>query len=408
MKIIIIGGGASGMAAALYAAKSGHEVTILEAGERIGKKLLSTGNGRCNFTNPDQSLLHYHGLQDEEYSRTFVRNVFSFFSQKELLTFLQEIGIESKERNGCIYPLSEQASAVLDCFRFALKDAKVSIITSCPVTEIAKEGEQLRVVSSKNQYLADRVILSAGSKAGIGANMPDGYSLVKKLGHTLIGPVPGLVALKSDEKMFKPLAGIRVNGQISLLDAKGLVLAEDRGEIQLTGLGPSGIPAMQVSYIASKHLAKGETIEASLDFLPDVNHDECLHMLITRGKQNAYRSAQDFLIGLLHKNLGVQLMKMAAIPLQKDVCKFSQKDYETLGGIIKGMRVPVLGTMGFAKAQICAGGVALDEVKDTLESKCLDHLYLTGEILDVHGDCGGYNLQWAFTSGMLAGVNCTK
>ena len=402
MSVLIIGGGASGMVAAIKAAKD-HQVTILEQRDRIGRKLLATGNGRCNMTNTDQSLSHYHGLLDENLSREFAGRVFAQYGIDEILALFKTLGIETKDKNGYIYPASEQASAVLDVLRFALSHANVKIICDCRVDSVEESAHRFYAKTSKGDFYADNVILCPGSKAQIPKDCTDGYALAKSFSHTIVGPIPALVQLCSDEKICKPLAGIRTHAGLTISDGKDQILATDCGEIQFTAYALSGIPAMQVSHIAAKELDAGSKIKAELDLLPDKTQDAVLSMLEERLNESAYKTAEQFLIGLFHKNLGIALMKRLQIPLTESVSKLTQSALADLSREIKHMAFPILQTRSFADAQVCAGGVVLREVKDTLESMKVPGLYFAGEILDIHGDCGGYNLQWAFGSGMLAG-----
>ncbi|MCR5222469.1 MAG: NAD(P)/FAD-dependent oxidoreductase [Lachnospiraceae bacterium] len=401
MNVLIIGGGASGMVAALTAAKS-HNVTILEQRDRIGHKLLATGNGKCNMTNADQSLSHYHGLLDEEGSRMFAARVLKRFGKEEVLSFFMDLGILPKEKNGYIYPNSEQASAVLDVLRFALKQEKVRTICDAGVNGIEKKGDRFLVKTSQGEFQADRVILCTGSKAGIPRDQATGYRLASDLSHKIIDPLPALVQLCSDEKICKGLAGIRLNGTIRLYEDDTL-LDTRSGEIQFTNYGISGIPTMQLSYLAAKKLSAHKKVKVSLDLLPDHTEEDCLHILQQRKELGGYKTAEQFLTGIFHKNLGICLMKSIGISLSESVSKLSDQDLSSLCKQIKSFELQIRQTRPFSDAQVCAGGIDLNEVKDTLESKLVPGLYFAGEILDINGDCGGYNLQWAFSSGMLAG-----
>ncbi|MBP5384926.1 MAG: aminoacetone oxidase family FAD-binding enzyme [Lachnospiraceae bacterium] len=403
MRVLVIGGGASGMVAALNANKGGHSVTVLESSERIGQKILQTGNGKCNLTNADLSLKHYHGLRDEEASRALVASVFGRFSREDVLAFFQELGLETKTRDGYYYPASEQASAVLSILLSALEHAGVSVVCGVTITGIRQENHVFTVQTPDHIYEAERVILCCGSRAGRKENLSDGYELAKSLSHTVVDPLPALVKIKSDEKIFRALAGIRVGGRVTLYDENNLALGSDTGEIQLSAYGLSGIPTMQVSHLASAALHNRKKISAELDLLPDLTIEACQEMLSKRKERLSYQKAETFLIGLFHKNLGITLIKQAGIPLQAAVASIGNDQIETLARLIKHWRLPVVATGTFQDAQVCAGGVPVAEVKDTLESRLTDGLYFAGEILDVHGDCGGYNLQWAFSSGLLAG-----
>ncbi|MBO4902493.1 MAG: aminoacetone oxidase family FAD-binding enzyme [Lachnospiraceae bacterium] len=405
MKVIVIGGGASGMAAALCAGRDGHDVTVLEQNDRVGRKLLATGNGRCNLSNADLSLSHYHGLKDSDKSRAFAGSVFERFDGAEVLSFFHDLGLNTKNRDGYIYPASEQASAVLDVLRFAMENEGIRVCCNHAVTGLTKTADGFSVHTSEGDRKADAVILSCGSKAWIKKGDKDGYDLAASMGHSIIGPVPALTALVSDEKIFKPLAGIRIRGKITLYTKKqDTVSASDTGELQFTSYGISGIPTMQVSHVAAKAFLAKESVYAVLDLLPDVSREECLQELEERCGKTGYKSADQFLIGWFHKNLGLHFMKQAGIPLQKQASDLDREELKRLIEAIKCMRIPVHQTRSFADAQVCAGGVPVDEVLPTLESGKCRNLFLTGEILDVHGDCGGYNLQWAFSSGLLAGM----
>ncbi len=402
MNILIIGGGASGMVAALTAAKQHHNITILEQRDRIGRKILATGNGRCNLSNADQSLSHYHALAGDEAAETFVSEVFKAYDQKSVLEFFRSLGVEIRDRNGYLYPASEQASAVLDVLRFALENEKVRIVTDCKVKQIQKTGGAFLVKTDSGNYEADRLLLSAGSRAGIPSSASDGYALAKEIGHTILDPVPALVQLCSDEKDCKMLSGIRTQAKISLLEENHLIASES-GEIQFTDYGFSGIPTLQISYLVSERTAKKQRMSVAFDLMQSLTLEECCDLLIMRRQESGYKTCEQFLIGLFHKNLGLCLMKRAGIALTKKVSALSDDELTKLAKLIKAFSFSVKGTRSFQDAQVCAGGVRLDEISKNMESKIIPGLYFAGEIIDIHADCGGYNLQFAFATGMLAG-----
>lgn len=404
MNVCIIGGGAAGMVGAVMASKSGAKVTILEQRDRIGRKLLATGNGRCNLSNADASLSHYHGMENEEAARSFARAVFSRFSFDDTLRFFHELGVLPRQKGGYYYPHSEQASAVLDALRFQLAERGVRIVNDCPVSGITKEKQDFLVRTEKGQFRADRVILAVGSKAGLPGSVSDGYHLATGLGHHLSAIVPALVPLVSEDKLFKPLAGIRCQGSIRILDVSGVRTATSTGELQLTSYGLSGIPTFQVSSLANRLLIANREVFAELNFLPEMKEAELAALLQNRREQLRERTAEEFMIGILHKHLGIFLMRQSKIPLQQRAGNFTAEDLDRLRSSIQCLRVPIYRSKPFSDAQICAGGVLLSEVRDTMESTLVQGLYLAGELLDVHGDCGGYNLQWAFSSGAVAGM----
>lgn len=403
MNVCVIGGGAAGMVSAIRAAGAGHNVRILELRDRIGKKILATGNGKCNMSNADQSLSHYHGLEDEDASRRLVESIFEKFSQEDTLAFFEELGIETINRNGYIYPRSEQAASVLDVLRYKLEDLGVTISCDCSVREIIRDNKGFKIMTSQGLVNADRVIMACGSLASLQKASDDGYSLAKSLGHNVINPLPALVPIECKGNAFKSVAGVRTKGSIRIYDNNNKLLSEDTGELQLNSYGVSGIPAFMVSHIVSKYIAEGRKLFVSLDFMPEKSSDELKHMLYDRINRAPYKVAETFLIGLLNKNLALALVKESGIDFKMQVTGLSDINLDSLVSKIKDFRAEIIGTKSYKEAQICAGGVDVRELKDTLESRLVEGLYFAGEMVDVHGDCGGYNLQWAFSSGSVCG-----
>lgn len=423
MNIGIIGGGASGMMAAITAARRGHKVTIIEHNARVGKKILSTGNGRCNYTNVDMSLKHFHGGD-----KAFIDSVLRAFDQKKTVEFFNELGVFPKEKNGCIYPYSEQASAVLDCLRNEIIRLNIDVETECNTKEIAKitdidakkmvkasgnnpvefsQGDVFRVTTDKGIYLFDKLIIAAGSMAQEKTGSDgSGYKLAKLLGHTVRKPLPALCSLKCEESFFKSIAGVRCSASVKLL-VDDVEKKADTGELQLTDYGISGIPVFQISYLASRAIEKGLKVSAAIDFMPDAESLDDLYDIITeRIRNNSERTMDELLIGLFHKNLCVLFNKAAGIE-QKTICgEVRNTDINRLCKIIKNFKVNVVSTNTFDNCQVCSGGIKLDEINNNLQSNIIRGLYFAGEILDVNGDCGGYNLQWAWSSGYVAG--CLK
>ena len=402
MRVIVTGGGASGLLAAITAAGKGHEVIVLEQQDRIGKKLLSTGNGRCNLSNTDLSLSHYHGLEDEAASRRFVQTVFSQVSPLDVLSFFQKLGLATTEKNGYLYPRSAQASSVLDVLCMELEHLKVRVVCDRTVTDLQVTDDGF-LVRAREDYPADRVILSTGSLASVPKGCRDGSGLFRGTGHTIIDPVPALTHLLTDHEHFRDLFGIRTQGTVSVFDEGGNVIAKDTGEIQFSGTGISGIPAMQVCFHVSKLLLQGKRVLVRLDFLPEVKKDDLLPMLKERREALGYRKAVSFLTGLLHPELAAFLLREADCGRDKNVSDLSDPELEKIRDLIKGMPFRITGTGPKKDAQVLAGGVKLSQVSGTLESLVTKGLYVTGEALDVNGDCGGYNLLFAFATGILAG-----
>lgn len=397
--VAVIGGGASGMMAAVTAASEGARVILLEHKDRIGKKILSTGNGRCNFTNIHQEPICYHSEDP-----MFPWEVVERFNAQAVISFFFQLGVYSKNRNGYIYPNSDQASAVLDAFRMELDRLKVEIRTGVECREIRPGKKGFTVLTDQGPVRADRVILCAGSKAapttGSGGS---GYDLAKMLGHRILPVLPALTALKCEEKFFKSIAGVRANGSVSIWSG-GECIAKDTGEIQLTDYGISGIPVFQVSRYASKLLYEKKETDAVLDFMPDFTKEQTNAFLKARAKTRPDKSAEMFLIGLFHKKLCDLWIRLSEIPRQRKAGELTEDEIARLTSLIKEFRVRVRETNPYDKAQVCCGGVDTREVNpETLESVYVPGVYFAGEILDVDGMCGGYNLTFAWASGYVAG-----
>lgn len=403
-QVIVIGGGASGMMAAIAAAKEGALVTILEHNDRIGKKILSTGNGRCNFTNTRQEPECYRSDNTE-----FPWKVISAYPARQAIADFTAMGIYSKNKNGYLYPFSEQASAVLDVLRMEIARLKIQVQTGKHVSEIQKkERGRLSCIivegKKKSSIEGDAVILACGSKAGqkLGSD-GSGYAIAKILGHHMIPVVPALVQLKCKESYFKALAGVRTHGRVTVL-VNGKVYATDVGEIQLTDYGISGIPVFQVSRFAARAVTEKKRVDAVLDFMPDFTWEQLLSFLKLRVKEHPEKTMEVFFTGMLHKKLSGVLVKQTRIPMTRTAGMLTEHDLKYLTNVIKGLTVQVTQSNPFDMAQICAGGVDTREINpDTMESFLIKGVYFAGEILDVDGICGGYNLQWAWSSGYLAG-----
>jgi len=399
-KILIIGGGASGLTAAIAAARQGADVTILEHMDRVGKKILSTGNGRCNMTNLTMRQDCYRSNQPQ-----FPMKVLDKYSVWDTLTFFDEIGIVTKSKGGYIYPNSEQASAVLDILRMEAEDQGVTICCSCEVKTAEKEGKKgFRIETGQGTFRADSLILATGSKAApVTGSDGSGYELAKQFGHSVIRPLPALVQLRCAEKDYKQFAGVRCEVALKLL-ADGTVRASEEGELQITDYGISGIPVFQISRFASVALAERSQVKVLIDYLPSKSMNDTRRFLLTRKTRISGRDCAEFLTGVLNKKLAHVLLKRAGIALGEKVGNLKQEQLDALLKQLKTFETTVTATNSFEQAQVCCGGVNTRDIRpDTMESKLVPGLYLTGELLDVDGICGGYNLQWAWSTGMIAG-----
>lgn len=398
MKVCVIGGGASGMVCAITLAENGHKVTVFDHKDRIGKKILSTGNGRCNISNTDQDISHYYG--DEE----FIKEVLSKCDLNRTVDFFTKLGIVLKDKNGYLYPYSEQASAVLDVLRFELRKLNVNIITDCDIKDIYKNTDNsFTVVNGSSKEMFERCVIATGSKAAKTTGSDgSGYDLLKKFGHTIIKPLPALTKLFSDNPVCKSVAGVRADGKVTLFVDNNAV-ACDRGEIQYIKDGISGIPVFQISHYASRALDYKCKVEAVIDLCPDLSIEDTYMWLAIRSNNLRDRAIEELLIGYLNKNLANAVIKNSGVKFSTLCKELSDEDIRKITNELKNMKYVITGTGDFDNAQICCGGVATDEVNTNMESNLIDGLYICGEILDVHGDCGGYNLQWAWSSGIVAG-----
>ena len=406
-RVIVIGGGASGMTAAIFAARQGAAVTLLEHMDRVGTKILSTGNGKCNLTNRRMDASCYRSN-----APGFPMEVLGRFGEPETEVFFEELGIVLKDRNGYLYPASGQASSVLDALREELSRLGVTIVTECGEAEVAAPGsgkggnQEWTVLCKKGRFCSDALILAAGSKAAPSTGSDgSGYDLAKRLGHRIIRPLPALVQLRCREKFFKQISGVRADACVSIW-ADGERLAYDQGELQLTDYGISGIPVFQVSRFASVALSRGAQVKAEIDFYPELDRKELGRFLRERRQLLGDRNADSFLTGWFNKKLALLFLRLAGISPDRNVSSLTETQLSELGRRIKQFETEIAETNPFANAQICCGGVDVREVNPhTMESKKRKGLYLAGELLDVDGICGGYNLQWAWSTGALAGIH---
>ncbi len=398
-EIIVVGAGASGMTAAIAAARQGCRVCLIDSNEKTGKKILATGNGKCNFTNRHMTPECFRSETMQS-----VESVLSRFGTEDTLTFMRSLGIEPVEKNGYYYPASGQAASVAEVFAMELRHLQADIRCSEKVISVSKKKGRFRVISvdasqKKHEYEADAVILSCGSKAGVpAAKAADGYELAAAFGHKMTEMVPALTGLRCQAGWLKSWSGVRIEGSVAVYDGKKL-LAKDSGELQLTDYGISGIPVFQVSRFAALALQRGRCVTAQLDFFPSKGKEAVLQMLLDRKRRMDYKTYRELLIGLVPEKMIAVFLGQAGLK-EKDM----PKDMTVLAAVVKCLKLPVQAANPIAQAQVCAGGVCLSEINcETMESGLVKGLYMTGEMLDADGICGGYNLQWAWATGMIAG-----
>ncbi len=394
--ILIIGGGAAGLAAAVSARKenSNIKIGIVEKNDRVAKKIHATGNGRCNYTNMDMKSDYFYG------EKAFVEKVLSQFGTTDALSFFKELGIMHRVEEGRVYPISNQASAIADCLRLYLTENDVDFITETYVDSVEKTQGGFKV----GNLFAKKVIIAAGGKAQpkLGSD-GSGYKLLESFGHSVTQIKCALVSLKTETSITKGLKGVKAFARVTLYD-KEKQIATDRGEILFTDYGVSGIPVMQISRFAKK----GMTLE--IDMLPDLSRKEALAEIYERVYSLPEREGGELFSGLVNKKIAVPMLRWAGVEKTSVKAKdFTDKNIRNCAEFLKKLTLSVLGNNGFENAQVSAGGVELNGFNtETMESKLVKNLYAAGEILDVDAICGGYNLRWAWATGVLAGKHAAK
>ena len=396
--IAVIGGGASGLTAAIAAARSGkYSVTVYESGGRVGRKILATGNGRCNMTNINADTRFYHGQNPG-----FILGAKRGFWVKETIDFFEELGVVvNVEEDGKVYPYSNQASAVLDVLRFKIDDTdNIRIMLPFEVKTVTKTGERFVITAfDGRQETADKVIIATGGKAAPAFGSKGvGYDILKAFGHKITPLAPSLVQIKTETDVVKKLKGIKLDADVTLGGER------EYGEVLFTEYGLSG-PAV---FSLSSRLGNTKTV--SLDIMSRYDKDELYVKILDRIAKRPKITLDNFFVGMFHKRVGQAILKCAGIePLSRYAVTLSEKEIARVCAIIKKWDFRITGTMSWNNAQVTKGGAVTDEFEpETMESKKVKNLYAAGEVLDIDGDCGGYNLQWAWSSGYLAGTEAGK
>lgn len=401
MVIGIIGAGASGMAAALAAGENPNvQVKLLERQARVGRKLQATGNGRCNLSNIHATNGGYHG--DDPGFRDYA---IGQFGPEATLEWFRGMGLFTvTEDSGRVYPYSDQANSVVDVLRFALEKNNIELVTDFEVSKLRKNGDKFLLTAGERALECDRVIVACGGLAGtkLGGTMA-GYKLLRSMGHKCTKLRPALVQVKTGWNGVAALKGVRANCRAAIFHNDTLH-RESGGEIQFTDYGLSGPVIFEISRDACQ--GAGEW-ECRLDFLPQVSEAALLAELGRR--QGTNLTAEDLLTGILHNRLGRVLTQAAGIRGRAPISELSSQELEEVCRTVKDFRVSLTEPLGMDSAQVTAGGIVTDEFDPmTMESRLVRGLYACGEVLDVDGDCGGYNLQWAWSSGRLAGLSAGK
>lgn len=400
-KVIIIGGGAGGLVAAYTALKNNSEVTIIEKKDRIGSKILATGNGHCNFTNEFLNTDCYYSENSD-----FIEKAFSIFDNKSTVKLFKEMGVPSRNKNGYLYPYNMEASSVLNALRTVIESEKVSVLTETNLLSVNRNKDKWNVVTDRGTFTGDAVIIACGSNASSKKDINS--PVVKQImtnGHNYIPQKPALTYLKVKEDEIKLASGVRFPVNICLISDEGLV-SEESGELQITTRGISGICVFQLSRYVSRNPEKN--FSCIIDFVPDYSTDEIKAIVYSKLKLKTAMNIEEMFNGILPKKLTICLSKLVNLNISKPVymqeAALSRFIYS-----IKKCELNIIGTGDVSESQCLTGGVSVNEINPlTMESQKCKGLYFCGEIVDIDGKCGGYNLQWAWTSGYIAGVNSSK
>lgn len=407
-KVAIIGGGPAGMTAAIRAARAGAKVTIYERNDRVGKKILSTGNGKCNFSNERMTPDCYFGS-----GTALVETIYKSFGVEETKTFFKELGMRIKNRDGYLYPASGQAATVLDVLRYELDRLAVKVHINQQVIDIAVNHNGLTVeTDNHDKEVYNAVILACGGKAAPKTGSDgQGFFLAQRLGHRIVPTVPALVALRCREGFCKRVAGVRCEAKLTLY-IDGQFVCSEQGELQWTDYGISGIPVFQFSRFVSYALQEHRNVEVKINLMPDFvgeDGDDAADLFWKeRWEHQCGQNMEQFVTGLVNKKVSLLFLKLAGIKESERADNVSTSRRKKLENYYRSFTVTIQETNSFEQAQVCAGGVDCREVTETLESRIAPGVFFAGEILDIDGICGGYNLQWAWSSGITAGQSAAE
>ncbi len=399
--MIIIGAGAAGLCAAITAARAGQSVTLLEQNTKIAKKILVSGNGKCNIDNKYIDSRRFHSQNP-----SFIEDVLTAYGFDVVEKFFTSIGLELIEgKEGKMFPMSLQASSVVELLEYEAKRAGVEIFCDCTVTSIDKNADTFTVETSQGSKISKKLLLTSGSPAAPqlgGSN--SGYAFAAKMGHSLIPRHPSLVQLCSEENWVKSASGVKVAG-LAQLYANGEYITEKKGDLLFTNYGISGLAILDLSREVSTRLANFDYCELNLDLMPELSKEKLTNLLLSRIKKESEKPLALWLQGIINK-------KLISIILEQSKCKvrvedqLNRKEINKLVHTIKNLKLSINDTKGFAGAEVATGGIDTTEVNPkTMESKLVPNLYFAGEILDVDGDRGGFNFHFAWVTGMRVGTN---
>ena len=397
--VVIVGGGAAGMCAAVNIKLRDRSISvaIIEQLSRVGKKLITTGNGRCNISNININIDRYHG-ENKEFAEYALQNYDNYYAAD----FFSELGVVfTYDETGRAYPYSLQASSVIDALRFSLDELGVDVFLDTKVLSYKKSGAFFKLATNVDDFVAESLIIasglySGGEKLGSNGSMLD---VLKKAGYKIVKTTPAIVQLKTDNSLTRSLKGIKINAEAKLFINNRLFRGEF-GEVLFCDYGLSGPPIMQISREAER--VHGEK-EITLDLMSEYTFVNVCDMLNFRASALLSRPLGEFFTGMLNKRVGQAIIKLCDLKLTDSVSTLNSNDIKRMANVIKGMKFKVLGTTDFENSQVTAGGLDTNQFNPrTMESKLEKGLYCIGEVLDIDGDCGGFNLQWAWSSAICA------
>ena len=397
MRIGIIGGGASGLISAIFSKTKNNEVIIFERNNFCGKKILATGNGRCNYWNTNQTLGHYQSNNNE-----LINNIVNDDIDNQVLEFFNKLGIVPKIKNGYYYPFSNQASTVKNALTYEIERLGIKVLNNFLVQNITVEDNKFIVSSENEDIIVDKLIIATGSCASPKTGSDGmGYKFLKDLGHTIIKPLPSLVQLKTNGNFLKIWAGVRTEAKVTLYE-DGKFIKEELGELQLTNYGISGICVFNLSNYVARGLDNNKKEEISIDFMPFIEVDKKSWFIEFTNLTN--KNIKELLLSILNEKIVEVILKESKINSSKLFTELNKEEQNILINYCTNFKLQVTRTNSFNEAQVCSGGICLTEVNlDTMESKIIKNLYVVGEILDITGDCGGYNLGIAWRTGIISG-----
>ena len=402
--IAVIGGGAAGLTSAIIAKNSNpdNKIVVIEALERVGKKLITTGNGRCNITNRFVGTDKYRSDDINA-----VKNILANYGVDTTVDFFESIGVNVVfEKDGRAYPMSYQAASVVDALRFTAEEKGVEFFLGTHIDDIVYNGNY-ELIYKDNRVLARSVIIAAGLLSGGNKIGSDGkiFNLLKSKGLKAERLSPSIVQLKTDTDITRQLKGIKLNANVTFL-AENKPLRQEFGEVLFTDYGLSGPPILQVSGLTERVAGRKEI---SLDLIPNISQNELLNELRSRRERLKDRTAENFLVGFINKRVGQVLSKKSNVNLNGKTEVITDNSLKTLALLLKDLRFNVTATTGFINSQVTSGGIMLQNVSaNDLQCKKFKGMFFAGEILNVDGDCGGYNLQWAWSSAMAAANGATR